>query len=106
MPAHRRDELRAAHEDFARREFVLSVSAFRFFVGLDLEARRNQIRVALALAYLRVADAVELVGHRQQSLREKLYRLDVYGKLARLRHEQSAFDADEVAVVEKLKELP
>jgi hypothetical protein len=56
--AHLADHVRAALEDFARRQLL------RVLLGLDLQAPGEQVNVALALAYLGVADAVHLVRHR------------------------------------------
>ena len=67
---------------------------------LDLQAPRDQVRVALALANLGVGDAVHLVRHRQHGFREELQLADVDGELARLGDEEEALDADEVAVVQ------
>ena len=76
------------------------------FVFLEFQTSGDQIRVALALSNLRIVNAVHLVRQRQQCFRQKLNLLHVDRKLAGAGHKQETFDADEVAVVQQLKQRP
>ena len=65
-----------------------------------------QIDVAHAVAQLDVGKAVELFGQRQQILGEEGQLLDMDAELAGAGAEEIALDADVVADVEELVELP
>ena len=49
---------------------------------------------------------MHLVRHWQEGLCEKLQLLNMHRKFARFRHEQIAFDADEVAMIQQAEQLP
>ena len=69
-------------------------------VGID------EIDVAHAVAQLDVGEAVELLGHRQKIFGEEGQLFDVDAELAGAGAEEIALDADVVADVEELVELP
>src|SRR5688572_13886485 len=73
---------------------------------LDLQARCDQVSVALPLSNFGIRDAVHLVRHRQHCLREELQVLDMYAQLAGVSDEQETLNTDEVAVIQQLKDLP
>ena len=86
-PAQRRQDLRPRAHDLSA-----------------LEVRR-QVQVALAVAGLGVAQAVPLLGHRAQRLREQDHAVGLDADLALLRLHDDAARADDVAQVELLVEL-
>ena len=86
LPAQRSDDLRARDEDLA-----------------DLRVG-DQIQIALAVADLHVFQAVPLLGHREQRLRQEIQMFDVDAQLAGPGAEQVALDADDVADIEQLVE--
>ena len=62
----------------------------------------DQIQVALAVARLDIFEAVPLLGHGEQDLREEVELLDVDAQLACLGAEEIAVGADDVAEVDEL----
>ena len=84
--AHRRDDLAPGAHD------VVHVAV------------RDQVQVALAVALLHVAEAVELLGGRAQRLGEHAQRLDGQGDLARLGARERPGGSDEVAEVQVVEQ--
>ena len=66
---------------------------------------RDQIEVALAVARLDVFEAMPLLRHGKQRLREEVEPVDVDAELAGPGAEQIALRADDVAEIEQLPEL-
>ena len=66
---------------------------------------RDQVEVALPVARLHVLQAVPLLRHGEQRLREELQLLRVDAQLAGARAEQVALHADDVADIHQLEEL-
>src|SRR6185369_8502582 len=73
----------------------------------DLARRRvyDEIEIALAIADFDVRQAVPLLRQRRQALHEEVHARRPNRKLVRLRAEQPAFDADDVAEIERLEDL-
>jgi hypothetical protein len=84
LAAQRRDYAAARQEDLAH---------FRV---------RDQIQIALPVARLHIFQAVPLLRHGEQRLRQVLQVLHMHAQLARARAEQVAFHADDVAHVDQL----
>jgi hypothetical protein len=81
--AHRGDHARAQDEQLAR-----------LLVG-------DQVELAAAVARLGVLEPVELLGRREQRLREQRPAVGAQRQLAAAARERGAVDADQVAEVER-----
>ena len=60
---------------------------------------RDEIQVPLPVARLDVLEAVPLLGHREQRLREKLELFGVHAQLARAGAKEVAFHPDDIAQI-------
>ena len=65
---------------------------------------RDQIQIALPVARLHVFEAMPLLRHGEQRLRQELELLHMHAQLAGARAEQIALGADQVADIENLKQ--
>ncbi len=76
--------------------------------GLEHFAGRrvhDQVQIPLAVPDLDIREAVPFLRQRREALDEKVHARRPDGKLVRLRAEQPAFNANEVAEVERLENL-
>ena len=87
LPPQRSDQARARHEHLAHR-------------GIG-----DQVQIALAVTRLHILQAVPLLRHGKQRLREELEPLHVNAQLARARAEEIALHADDIADIHQLEEV-
>src|SRR6476661_6072375 len=81
-------------------------SRYECLIFIKFQTAGNEICITLSLTNLGIVNAVHLVGHWQKRFRQELKLLNVDREFTSLRHEEIAFDAYEVAMIQELEKLP